>query len=129
MPRICLWEKTRSAWSGRGLTQDLRHGLPGQEEDIGRDGAELGGFEHQTPAGHASTIDALGDDAKHLLWLASVLPLSVADVADRRTQQATGNWAVAATFQTVAGRAAAEVDRPAFEQQRIARDFRGRGRG
>jgi hypothetical protein len=111
------------------LTQDLRHGLPGQEEDIGRDGAELGGFEHQTPAGHACTIDALGDDAKHLLGLAAVLPLAVADIADGRTQQAAGNWAVAATFQTVAGRAATEVDRPALEQEWVGDDFRRSRRG
>src|SRR5271157_1292480 len=109
MPRICLWEKTRSAWSGRGLTQDLRHGLPGEVEDIGGDGAKLGGFEHQTPAGHACTIDALGDDTKHLLWLASVLPLAVADVADGWTEQAARDRPVAASFLAMTGRAAGEI--------------------
>ena len=114
---------------GRGLSQKLRDGLPGEVEDVGGDGAELGGFEDQVPSGHAGALDALGDDPKHLLGLAAVLPLTVADVADGRTQQAARDRTVAASFQAVAGRTAGEVDRPAFEQQGIARDFRRRGRG
>jgi len=128
-PRIWLWEKTLSACSGCGLTQNLRHGLPCQVEDIGRDGAKLGGFEHQTPAGHACTLDALGDDAKHLLGLAAVLPLAVADIADGRTQQAARDRAVATSFLAMTGRAAGEVNRPPLEQELIACDFWRRRRG
>ena len=113
---------------GRGLSQKLRHGLPGEVEDIGGNGAKLGGFEHQAPAGHACTLDALGDDAEHLIGLAAVLPLAVADIADWRTQQAARDRAVAATFLAVTGRAAGEVDRSAFEQERVAGDLRRRGR-
>src|SRR5271166_4475094 len=104
--------EARSACSERGFTQDLRYGLPGQVEDIGRDGADLRGFEHQTPAGHACTLDALGDDAKHFLGLASVLPLAVAEIADGRTQQAARDRAVATSFLAMTGRAAGEVNRP-----------------
>ncbi len=111
-----------------GPVQSCRHWLSGQIEHVGGDGSDLRRRKFRAPAGHACSRDALGDEPHHVLWLAAVLPLAIAEIRGRRPKKAAGDWAVTAPLYAVTGGASTQKDRPPFHKEWVSGHLRRRGR-